>query len=253
MVMILQLARQLNLTSMRTKAKTPLAYKVVIAVLIWPALLLFRRRWRGRPNIPATGGFVVAANHVSNLDFLPVVHLLAIWAGPPKVLVKESLMRLPVVGWLLRGSGFIPVKRGTAQAASSLGKATKALEKGHCVLVYPEGTITKDPQLWPMRGRPGAVRLALDAGVPLIPLAHWGAQKLLPPSAKFPRLFPPTKVSIVVGPAVDLSDLAGLEDRAEAARLGTVRLMAAITALEAELRQAAPPTEPFNQFAKVEP
>jgi len=231
--------------------RTPFAYKVVIAVLIWPALFLTRRRWRGRENIPTGGGFVAAANHVSNLDFLPVVHLLTIWAGAPKVLVKESIMRVPVVGWLLKASGFVPVKRGTKQAGGSLRKAKRALEKGHCVLIYPEGTITKDPDGWPMCGRPGAARLALEAGVPLIPVAHWGAQKLLPPKSKFPRLFPPTRVSLVVGPAVGLSDLAGWEDRAAAARVGTERLMAAITALEAELRGETPPAEPFNQFAEV--
>ena len=234
---------------MRTKPAVPLAYKLVIAVLIWPALLLTRRRWRGREHIPPTGGFVAAVNHLSNFDFLPVVHLLTIWAGAPKVLVKDSLFRIPVVGWLLKASGFVPVQRGTNQAATSLDKAKQALAQGNCVLVYPEGTITRDPEMWPMRGRPGAVRLALDAGVPLVPFAQWGAQKLLPPKSKLPRLFPPTKVQMLAGPPIDLSDLAAWPDRTEAARAGTERLMAAITALQAELRGAEPPSQPFNQFA----
>ena len=237
---------------MRKTPAIPLAYKVIIGILIWPALLLTRRRWLGREHIPPSGGFVAAVNHVSNLDFLPVVHLLAIWAGAPSVLVKDSLFRLPVIGQLMKAAGFVPVKRGTAQAAASLSQAEDALAKGHCVLVYPEGTITGDPELWPMQGRPGAVRLALDAGVPLVPMAQWGPQRLLPPHSKFPRLFPPTKVSIVVGPALDLSDLATWEDRAAAARQGTERLMAAITQMLAELRHQTPPAEPFNQFAKVD-
>jgi len=238
---------------MRAQPPVPLAYKFVIGVLLWPSLILTRRRWQGRDNIPASGGFVAAANHVSNLDFLCTVHLLTIWAIAPKVLVKDSLRRVPVVGALLKGSGMIFVRRGTTQAASSLVEGQQALQSGECVLVYPEGTITKDPAGWPMRGRPGAVRLALDAGVPLVPMAQWGPQRLLPPKSKFPRLFPPTKVTILVGPALDLADLAGWEDRAAAAREGTDRLMAAITALEAQLRGEEPPAEPFDQFAGPAP
>jgi len=236
---------------MRAQPTVPLAYKFVIGVLIWPAILLTRRRWQGRDNIPASGGFVAAANHVSNLDFLMMVHLLTIWASAPKVLIKDSLLRVPVVGALLKGSGMISVKRGTAQAAAALEGGQRALQHGECVLVYPEGTITKDPEMWPMRGRPGAVRLALDAGVPLVPIAQWGPQRILAPTSKFPRLFPPTKVSILVGPALDLSDLATWEDRAAAASEGTERLMAAITALVAQLRGEAAPAEPFNQFAAL--
>jgi 1-acyl-sn-glycerol-3-phosphate acyltransferase len=235
---------------MRTHPRVPWAYRLVIAILLVPAWLLMRRRWMGREHIPAGGGFVAAANHVSNLDFLASVHLLTWWAGAPKVLIKDSILRVPVVGQLLRAAGFIEVKRNTAAAASSLSGAEAALHQGECVLVYPEGTITKDPNLWPMRGRPGAVRLALDADVPLIPVAQWGPQELLPPKAKFPRLFPPTRVYVQVGPPVNLDDLKGRPDRAAAVREGTERLMAVLTAMVAQLRGETPPAVAFNQFAE---
>jgi 1-acyl-sn-glycerol-3-phosphate acyltransferase len=231
------------------KPPVPFAYKVVIAILAPIAFLVTRRTWRGRENLPQDGGFVVAANHISNLDFLPLVHLLVWWARPPQVLAKESLFQLPVIGAAMRGMRMIPVRRGTTRAASALVGGEEAIRRGGLVLVYPEGTVTRDPELWPMRGRPGAVKLALDTGCPLIPVAQWGAQRLLPYRTKRLRLFPPVKVSLRIGPAVDLSDLAELPDRTEAARLGTERVMRVLTEMVGELRGQTPPPEPFNQFA----
>ncbi|MCL2803697.1 MAG: 1-acyl-sn-glycerol-3-phosphate acyltransferase [Micrococcales bacterium] len=235
---------------MRSHPPAPFAYKVVVTILLVPTLLLTRRHWRGRDNIPSQGGFVAAVNHISNLDFLAAVHLLTIWAGPPKVLVKDSLMRLPLLGAILKAMGLIEVKRGTAQAGASLTQAAKALQAGECVMIYPEGTLTHDPDLWPMRGRPGAVRLALQTGAPLVPIAQWGAHRILPPRSRLPRLWPPKPVNFIVGQPLDLSDFATWEDQAAAATEGTKRLMATITAMEAELRGESPPDEPYNQFAE---
>jgi 1-acyl-sn-glycerol-3-phosphate acyltransferase len=227
----------------------PWVYKLVIAILAPLSYLLTRRSWRGRANLPRTGGFVAAANHLSNVDFLVVVHLLAWWARPPQVLAKESLFTKPVVGAAMRGMGMIPVSRGTARAASALGGAAEVIREGGVVLVYPEGTVTRDPDLWPMRGRPGAVKLALDTGAPLIPVAQWGAQRILPYRSKRLHVFPRTRVAATVGPPVPLDDLADMADRNEAVRLGTERLMRTLTEMVGELRGAEPPAEPFNQFA----
>ncbi|MDR2454403.1 MAG: 1-acyl-sn-glycerol-3-phosphate acyltransferase [Bifidobacteriaceae bacterium] len=231
------------------KPPVPFTYKVVVAILAPIATLLTRKTWRGRENLPASGGYVVAANHLSNLDFLAVIKLLAWWARPPQVLAKESLFRAPVVGAAMRGMGMIPVHRGTAQAAKALAGGAAVIRAGGLVLVYPEGTVTRDPNLWPMAGRPGAVRLALDTGCPLVPLAQWGAQRILPYRTKRLHVFPPTKVALQIGPPIDLSDLAAWEDRAAAARAGTERLMTALTAMVGELRGETPPGEPYNQFA----
>ncbi|MDR2113783.1 MAG: 1-acyl-sn-glycerol-3-phosphate acyltransferase [Bifidobacteriaceae bacterium] len=230
----------------------PFVYKAVIALLGPIATLMTRKTWRGRENLPATGGFVVAANHISNLDFLAVMKLLIWWARPPQVLAKESLFHKPILGAAMRGMGMIPVRRGTAQAAGALDGALKAIQQGGLVLVYPEGTVTRDPNLWPMRGRPGAVKMALEAGCPLIPVAQWGAQKILPYRTKKFRPFPPTRVFLQVGPAIDLNDLAKWADKDAAAREGTERLMRSITQMLGELRGLTPPAEPFNQFAAQE-
>ncbi|MDR2453686.1 MAG: 1-acyl-sn-glycerol-3-phosphate acyltransferase [Bifidobacteriaceae bacterium] len=231
------------------KPAVPFTYKVAVAILAPIATLLTRKTWRGREHLPQAGGYVVAANHLSNIDFLVVIKLLSWWARPPQVLAKESLFRVPVLGPAMRAMGMIPVRRGTAQAAAALDGGEAAIRAGRVVLVYPEGTVTRDPRQWPMRGRPGAVRLALATGCPLVPLAQWGAQRILPYHTKKLRLFPPTKVALQLGPPLDLSDLAAWEDRAAAARVGTERLMGALTAMVAELRGETPPAEPYNQFA----
>ncbi|MDR2377954.1 MAG: 1-acyl-sn-glycerol-3-phosphate acyltransferase [Bifidobacteriaceae bacterium] len=235
------------------KPPVPFGYKAVIAVLAPLACLLTKRTWRGRENFPRQGGFIVAANHISSFDFLPLVHFLTWLARPPQVLAKQSLFEAPVVGAAMRAMGMIPVSRGTAAAARSLDGAAKALAEGGLVLIYPEGTVTRDPDGWPMRGRPGAVKLALQTGAPLIPVAQWGAQRLLPRGRKIPRLFPRTRVSLVAGPALDLADLMEWEDRDAAARVGASRLMAALSQMVGELRGAKAPAEPYNQFAKEGP
>ncbi|MDR0595011.1 MAG: 1-acyl-sn-glycerol-3-phosphate acyltransferase [Bifidobacteriaceae bacterium] len=231
-----------------SKPPVPFGYKVVIAILVPLAYLLLKRTWRGSENLPKGRGFIAAANHISSLDFLAVVHFLVWRARPPQALAKQSLFDAPVVGLAMRAMGMIPVRRGTSSAGRSLEGAEKVLAGGGLVLVYPEGTVTRDPGQWPMRGRPGAVRLALDSGAPLIPVAQWGAQRLLPRGRRFPRVWPRTEVQVVAGPAIDLSDLAVWEDRAAAVRVGTERLMGVLTEMVGRLRGEAPPAEPYNQF-----
>ena len=74
-------------------------------------------------------------------------------------------------------------------------------------MVYPEGTITRDPDLWPMTGKSGAARIALATGCPVIPVGQWGAHQLLAPYSKKPDLFPRKKIIVLAGDPVDLSDL----------------------------------------------
>jgi 1-acyl-sn-glycerol-3-phosphate acyltransferase len=221
-----------------------------MAVLLPIACLLTKRSWRGRDNLPAGGGYIVAANHISNLDFLAVIYMLVRWSVPPRVLAKESLFRLPIVGIAMRRMGMIPVYRGTSRAGTALKAAAQSLKEGAVVMIYPEGTVTRDPGTWPMRGRPGAVKLALETGRPLIPVAQWGAQRLLPYKHKWVRVFPRTKIEVVIGEAIDLSDLAQSEDKDAAAKTGTERLMATLTTMVAELRGEQPPAQTYNQFDK---
>jgi len=130
------------------------------------------------------------------------------------------------------------VMRGTKDAAVAVEAAVQAAASGECVIVYPEGTITKDPDLWPMPAKSGAARIALTAGVPVIPMAHWGAHEVMGPYRKEFKAFPRKTMHVLVGPPVDLDDLrTDGEPDAEALRVATDRVMAAITSLLREVRE----------------
>ena len=118
------------------------------------------------------------------------------------------------------------------------------------MVVYPEGTLTRDPDLWPMRGKTGAVRLALTADVPLIPVAHWGTQKIMPRYGKRVSLFPRKKVDVTFGPPVDLSAYRGLPLNSKMLTEATDLLMAAITDLVATMRDETPPAERWDPARK---
>ena len=150
----------------------------------------------------------------------------------PRFLAKEDLFRIPVVGRALRGAGQIPVSRGTRDR-SSLDVAVAALGRGEVIVVYPEGTLTRDPDLWPMKGKSGVGRLALTSRAPVIPLAQWGAQEVLDRYARRPGNVLRRPVQHVrVGPPVDLSDLyerAGKDQHAfclDVDRAGDIRVLA---------------------------
>ena len=233
------------------KLQQPRGWAFSFAVPIVKPLLLAttRRDWRGGENIPATGGFVLVLNHVSHVDPLLAAHLLYDHGRLPRYLAKSGLFRNRFLGFFLRGAGQIPVHRATSSAIGAYDAAVEAVRRGECVVVYPEGTISRDPDLWPMRGKTGAARIALATGCPVIPVGQWGAQDLLAPYTKKPRLFPPKKISMHVGEPVDLSDLAagsGGSAEAAAAQRATDRIMAAITALVEQVRGERAPAVRFD-------
>jgi 1-acyl-sn-glycerol-3-phosphate acyltransferase len=209
-------------------------------------LLLTKRDWRGWEHFPASGGFVVAPNHVSHVDPLAFAHFLFDSGHPPFFLGKEAVFRVPVVGAILRGAQQIPVFRNTGRAADAFRAAVEAVEAGKCVGVYPEGTLTRDPALWPMVGKTGAARIALTTGCPVIPVAQWGPQEILAPYAKRPHLFPRKTMHVLAGPPVDLSDLHDRPLDAAVLHEATARIMSAITALLEELRGEPAPAERFD-------
>lgn len=217
-------------------------YRLAVTV-VKPLLLLFTsRRWRGGEHVPRTGGVILAANHISYVDPLMVAHYVYEHGRLVRFLAKQSLFEVPFIRWVVKGAQQIPVRRGTADAAAALTAAVDALNRGECVLVYPEGTATRDPQLWPMVARTGIARLALTTGVPVIPIAQWGAQQVLPYPSKRPRLFPRTTIEMVAGPPVDLSRFEGKEQTAEVLREATDEVMHRITEMLEELRgHPAPP------------
>ncbi|HEX5403838.1 MAG TPA: lysophospholipid acyltransferase family protein [Pseudonocardiaceae bacterium] len=205
--------------------------------LLWPWVMLFTVPvWRGGERVPATGPVLLASNHVSFVDPLTETAFVLAHGRIPRYLAKAGLWRMPVIGRVLAGGGHIPVYRDTRDAIAAYRDALVALERGESVMVYPEATFTNDPGGWPMRAKTGVARLALASGVPVVPLAHWGGQRVLPRTKWLPRLLPRKKVYTYVGEPVDLSDFAGLEPTRAVLTEATARIMAAITALLVEIR-----------------
>lgn len=222
---------------------------IFVTVSLLHALLrpVTKRDWRGQELLPRTGGAVVVANHISNVDPLALGQYLAFSGRWPRFLAKESIFGVPVVGAVVRACGQIPVRRNTLAARDALAPAVAAVEQGRAVVVYPEGTITLDPDLWPMRGRTGAARIALETDAPVIPIGQWGAQDIMYGKQKtLPRLLPRKTLRLETGHPVPLDDLRGVPVTAEVLAEATERIMAAITALVAGLRSDRPPAERFD-------
>jgi 1-acyl-sn-glycerol-3-phosphate acyltransferase len=218
-----------------------------VARIVRPVLLAITRRdWHGGEHLPPHGGFIAAANHMTNLDPLTFAHYLYDNGFAPKILAKSSLFRVPVLGPVLRATGQIAVYRDTAMAGRSLDEAIQALQDGECVAVFPEGTLTRDPDLWPMVGKTGVARLALATRVPVIPIAQWGAQDVLGRYAKVVKPFPPKRVTVVAGPPVVLDDLYDRPKDAATLREATERVMAAITSMLEVIRGEQAPAVRFD-------
>ncbi|MBD8869002.1 lysophospholipid acyltransferase family protein [Nocardioides donggukensis] len=232
---------------MRRRLDRPRGWAFTLGVAIVKPLMLAttRRTWLGGENIPATGGCVLVVNHVSHADPLTTAHLVYDHGRLPRYLAKSGLFDNGLLAYFLRSAGQIPVKRLSTEAGSAYDAAVAAVRAGECVVVYPEGTITRDPDLWPMTGRTGAARIALTTGCPVIPVAHWGVQDLLPPYGR-PRPFPRKRVTYRVGPPLALDDLLADGPTPAATRAATDRIMAAITGLLEELRGGSAPARRFD-------
>ena len=222
------------------------SYRLAIAVVRPLLMALTQRQWSGASNLPTSGGFVVCSNHLSHADPMTLGHFLLDNGHPPYFLAKESLFTIPLVGRVIRGAGQIPVRRESVDAADALTSAVEALEDGKCIALYPEGTLTRDPGQWPMVGKSGAARLALQTGCPIVPVAQWGPQQLLSPYSKRLRLAPRPTIQVVAGPPVDLDDLRGRPVDADLLAEATERIMTAITELLRPLRPGEPPVQRYD-------
>ena len=228
------------------REKTPI-FRLMAFILLPPMWFLARIRVSGEEHIPATGAFIVAPNHYSEID--PAVTGVAMWkvGRMPRYLAKASLFRVPFVGWLLRTSGQVPVERaGTRGGGDPLIAARKIAREGLAVVVYPEGTLTRDPDLWPMRGKSGAVRIALQENLEIIPLAHWGTQKIMPRYARRISVFPRKDVRVLFGAPVDLSAFRSKPLDNETLAAATNAVMDDITALFEELRGEKAPAQRWD-------
>ncbi|RZI93278.1 MAG: 1-acyl-sn-glycerol-3-phosphate acyltransferase [Microbacterium sp.] len=220
------------------------------AAIVIPAVGWFAKiEITGEEHLPEEGAFVLAPNHYSEFD--PLIVAVATWrlGRAPRFMAKESLFRVPVLGALLRATGMVPVSRASSASAAkqTIVQAQQLAADGRGVIVYPEGSLTRDPDMWPMRGKTGAVRLALAGGLPVIPVATWGVQQILPRYGKL-RFFPPRRrVQVKLGPPVDLARFA---DTTPGALVGaTDAVMADIAQLLAQLRDEPAPAQRWDPSA----
>jgi 1-acyl-sn-glycerol-3-phosphate acyltransferase len=200
-----RLAKRRRLGRPAHNEKLGLVWRIVWLVLYGPASGLIRSRYRNMEGIPAEGAAIVVTNHVSHIDPFLVAKLVIDAGRTPRFLAKDSIFEVPVVGAAMRGMGHIPVRRGTTDARQSLDAAVRALGEGKLVVLHPEGTVTRDPDGWPMQGKSGAARLAMLApDVPVIPVAQWGIQNSVDLYRKKVKLFPRPRHELAVGAPLDL-------------------------------------------------
>jgi 1-acyl-sn-glycerol-3-phosphate acyltransferase len=206
---------------------------------VFPLLRVwFRWRFEGLEQIGATGPILIACNHASYLD--PLVNAYAVVRARrrPRFLAKAELFRAPGIKWAMHGTRQIPVARGTGDR-SSLDEAERALRAGEVVLVYPEGTVTRREDGLPMEGKTGTVRLALAAGVPIVPMVSWGSAPVWQKSGPG-SLRPGRPVWVHIGQPIELDgDATTLEDY-DAVLARTRQVMHVLTALALDLRDRYP-------------
>ncbi|MEO5321417.1 lysophospholipid acyltransferase family protein [Arthrobacter sp. CC3] len=233
---------------MKETAKSRITF-VIVAGIVRPVMnLMMNKKWEGLEKLPA-GGFIAAPNHCTEIDPLVIGHMLYNQKRMPHFLAKGGLFKVPVLGAVLRATKQIPVERSTAGANRSLNVAKEVVDEGGAIVIYPEGTLTRDPELWPMKGHTGAARMALESGIPVVPMAHWGAHQVFPRYAKRFHLFPRRTSRVIVGDPVDLSAFEGRPLDKATLTAATGVIMDAITGLLATLRSEQPPAERWDPAA----
>lgn len=207
--------------------------------------LVFRREVWHSERIPAQGPVIIVANHVSIAD--PVSFARGIWdAGRiPQFLAKSTLYR-GIFGVILRSAGQIPVYRASNAAQDSLRAAVAALQRREVVCIYPEGTVTRDPDWWPMVAKNGVARLVLAVDAPVIPVGQWGPQLTHDYHTKKWSVFPRKMTICNVGEPVDLLAYRRRAVTADLLREITDEVMIAVRRQVAEIRQEQPPADFFR-------
>jgi 1-acyl-sn-glycerol-3-phosphate acyltransferase len=239
-----------TLMSKRAIGSYSTAWRGLTKVVVPPLVSsLTKHEWRGQDNIrsvPADSGLILAVNHLSYADPLPLCLFTYKSGRYPVFPAKSTLFEMKGIGTIMRGTGQLPVYRDQADAALVLRDVERCLREGACVVFYPEGTATRDPGLWPMVAKTGVARAALATGVPVIPVAQWGPQKILPYGSMRPHLLPRTMVQITAGPPVDLSAFQDQSLTSPILREATEAIMKDITGLLAGIRGETPPAEPYH-------
>ena len=225
---------------------TNFAFKFGTKVLIPIFRLVMKRDWRGMENLPQSGRVIVASNHLSYLDVLVLTDFLFTNGRAPRYLGKAGVFRTPIIGKIILAAGQIPVERETSDARKAVDHAKILLGKGHLLGVYPEGTLTRDEELWPMIAKTGCARLALATDTPVIPIAQWGSQLVVPNYTTKLSLFPRKTIIIRAGKPVDLSRWKGKHEDPVALKEATAEIMREITVLLEDIRGQKRPEVIFD-------
>lgn len=212
--------------------------RAAIPIVRTIAAVASRPDYRGRGHIPRTGGVILAGNHLANIDPVLLARFVLEQGRIPRFLAKYQLFETVAVGRVLRGAGQIQVYRDRATASDALAAATAALRDGELVVIYPEGTWTTDPDGWPMLAHSGVARLAFETGVPVVPVAHWGAQTVIGPGW---RARPRQRYTVLAGPAVRAPTTGDGAPSPEALRGFTRTVMQQVRDQLAEVRSTPAP------------
>ncbi len=230
----------------KRRMNVPVGYHWAAAVLRFFFAQWTRKDWHGSENIPTEGAFIAVSNHVTYADPLALAHFIYNHGRAPRFLAKSGLFRVPLIGWILRRLDQVPVFRGSKRAKDAVDAGNSFLERGDMIALFPEGTLTRDPDLWPMVARTGAARMALEAGVPVIPVAQWGAHRLLARYGKILKPFPRKTITMIAGPPIDLSDMRSRPMNADVLREATDLIMDTLTNMLEEIRGEQAPAERYD-------
>lgn len=212
--------------------------------------LISGKDWHGQEHLPKDGSFIAVSNHVSYVDPTTLAQYLYLNGYIPHFLAKAPLFDVPVVGTFLRAFGQIPVHRGTLRAKEAVDKGLEVLSGGGVIAMFPEGTLTRDPELWPMVPRTGVARMALATKVPVIPIVQWGVHRILAPYGKMLWIIPRKKVTMVAGPAIDLSEFYDRPLDTDTLRAASDRIMDTLTAMLEEIRGEKAPEVRYDMRRK---
>ena len=213
-------------------------YRIVRAILVPLLRLGWRWRFIDLHKIPASGPVIIAANHISYFD--PLSHVLCVdTAGRiQRVFAKAELFKNPLMRLIFTKARMIPVQRGSGEQGP-VEAARIALNDGDVIVLYPEATLTDRADLLPMRGKTGVARLALSSGVPVIPVAVWGSQWVIPPGSKWIKGWRKL-VLLKVGDPMRFDELLGKQDDPDARRDVTDRVMKELERLVVDLQGLHP-------------
>jgi 1-acyl-sn-glycerol-3-phosphate acyltransferase len=213
-------------------------FTVAHGVLRPPVAAWFNWRFEGLEHIPREGPALVAANHISYFDPIAHAYILVKAGRKARFLAKSELFENPFLRTVLNGAKQIPVQRGSGSVAP-LDAAVDALARGEVVVVYPEGTTTRDPDFLPMGAKLGLARLALQARVPILPIAIWGSQRVWQRGGAGDLRFG-RPICLRAGPPIDVSEFEPTRDEVPTLRKVTDAAMDELRALVLELRARYP-------------